>query len=704
MGFMEITMKTNILSCLGLGSLLSTKMGAHVKNQPQVEMTSYNIIHKDTQNNLQTTTEKSTTCLAYVDAWVTRDYGTAPGIPLGATPTSVGASLRKQIQSDAVTTNTFPSYCEISSAAYIIDDSNSLVPYSTKMDLFIKDSNDKSKPHGMLIGGEGNSAQLKILINNKSEHQNLINQIIETADSTQATSIDIDLEWPESITECKNLLEFLINLKDQAGDHPIHFALHPFDSLGMYFNHEVEVNGKTFKTEIDNGNLKPVVFLYDYSNPNGNEAGLYRQTPQDCEYPKTNDGNGAYIPWDPNGDGSENYDPSIRPFRAQTNVDTVLGYLERNIPNFKNHAIISLPFFARANDPNDKEKKVEYPIASNGFEGAVDECGETTIATPLNTYGAKAFPFSGMLTWVRDVTANGFKGDLTVWQANLDTSDHRYLIELMDVFTLGKSLHSIFNSTETGYVTLPLVFDDGSQLQVSKFRNAKEIDANGADIDNTFVNGQNMTQSEFQTELELIIKKKRDPQSIGSNSSNGNKNNSLDWWAFLLIAVGAATVFYVLMQSNSSVATTNNEHIEIPNLGDLSSDADSNPDGTDSTGVDVLKSKSDLESHNSQVVESDKNEIRSTDDDHVFRLESQPGSPNSKLVEPDEDDTRSTDGKDNLNSNYKSDNRQVAEPVERALHRTAVNYIKLASDSDQDGNQVVENDQGDIESGSNFSA
>ncbi|MEK9727226.1 MAG: hypothetical protein VW397_03850, partial [Candidatus Margulisiibacteriota bacterium] len=420
-------MKTyaNFLSYVGLGSLLSTKIGAHLNRTPQVEMTSQNIIPKDTQYNLQTTSE-SRTCLAYVDPWVTGDYNTEPGIPLGATPTSVGVSHRTQVQnSNAVITNTFPSYCEISSATYKIDDSNSLVPKTPEVDLFIKDSNDKSKPHGMMIGGEGNSAQLKILINNKSEHQNLINQIIETADSTQAKSIDIDLEWPESITECKNLLEFLINLKDQAGDHPIHFALHPFDSLGMYLNHEVEVNGKTFKTEIDNGNLKPVVFLYDYSNPNGNEAGLYRQTPQVCEYPKVDDGNGAYIPWDPNGDGSENYDPNIRPFRAQTNVDTVLGYLERNIPNFKNHAIFSLPFFARANGQNEA---VLYPIASNGFEGAVDECGETTIPTQLNTYGAKAFPFSGMLTWVRDETANGFKGDLTVWQANLDTSDHRYLI------------------------------------------------------------------------------------------------------------------------------------------------------------------------------------------------------------------------------------------------------------------------------------
>ena len=154
MGFMEITMKTNILSYFGLGSLLSTKMGAHVKNQPQVEMTSHNIIDKDTQYNLQTTTEKSTTCWAYVDPWVTRDYNTEPGIPLGATPTSAGVSLRKQIQSNAVTTNTFPSYCEISSAAYIIDDSNSLVPKTPEVDLFIKDSNDKSKPHGMMIGGE----------------------------------------------------------------------------------------------------------------------------------------------------------------------------------------------------------------------------------------------------------------------------------------------------------------------------------------------------------------------------------------------------------------------------------------------------------------------------------------------------------------------------------------------------------------------
>ena len=31
-------------------------------------------------------------------------------------------------------------------------------------------------------------------------------------------------------------------------------------------------------------------------------------------------------------------------------------------------------------------------------------------------------------------------------------------------------------------------------------------------------------------------------------------------------------------------------------------------------------------------------------------------------------------------------------------HRTDVNYIKLASDSDPVGNQVVENDENDIES------
>ncbi|MEK9727227.1 MAG: hypothetical protein VW397_03855, partial [Candidatus Margulisiibacteriota bacterium] len=148
------------------------------------------------------------------------------------------------------------------------------------------------------------------------------------------------------------------------------------------------------------------------------------------------------------------------------------------------------------------------------------------------------------------------------------------------------------------------------------FRNAKEIDANGADIDNTFVNGQNMTQSEFQTELELIVKKKRDPQSIVSNSSNGNENNRFPWWAVLIIvfgSFGSLATLYVL-------ATNNHEHTAIPNQDVFTGDFENeNSDETDLKGDNVLK----LGSDNRQVVETGNSKPHITNAGHIeFALDS----------------------------------------------------------------------------------
>ena len=438
------------------------------------------------------------TCNAYTDIWqnactLERDRIT-------------DQALRHRILSgcEATTTNTYPDWCEVSPAQYYVDEAGQLAP-SDSINEFIADSNSKSKPHGMMVGGATGSEQLKTFINNTSAHLELIDQIIETADSTQATSIDIDLEWPESTTECKNLLQFLITLKEQAGEHPIHFALHPFDKLGMYFNHEVEVDGKTFKTEVGNGNLKPVVFLYDLFNPYGNEVGLYRQTPQHCEYPKTNDGNGAYVSWDPNGDGSEDYDPNSRPFRGQINVDTVLEYLERNIPNFKDHAIISLPFYARAVDPNSPDRTNTYSIAElDGFSGETDECGETTFTDSLNPdWGIKAFPFDSMLELSRNLTANDYQ-NFTVWQGNLDTSNHDYLTELSDVWTLGKFFKELDTSGVRDYVETPHVFSDGATLWVSPY-NAYFKDSDGNDIPGSFISGSGISRDELQIKIEEKI-------------------------------------------------------------------------------------------------------------------------------------------------------------------------------------------------------
>ncbi|MEC8678033.1 MAG: hypothetical protein VXX85_04175 [Candidatus Margulisiibacteriota bacterium] len=528
-------------------------------NKQMIQSKNHNLKPKS-----QSDINKKPTCKAYTDVWqntctLERDRIT-------------DQSLRHRILSgcEATTTNTYPDWCEISPAQYYVDETGQLVP-SDSINEFIADSNSKSKPHGMMVGGATGSGQLKTLINNISAHQELIDQIIETADSTQATSIDIDLEWPESITECKNLLQFLMTLKEQAGEHPIHFALHPFYNIGMYFNHEVEVDGKTFKTEIENGNLKPVVFLYDLSNPEGIETGLYRQTPQHCEYPKSYDGNGAYVSWDPNGDGSEDFDPNSHPFRGQINIDTVLEYLERNIPNFKDHAIISLPFFARAVNPNSPDRTNTYSIAEkNGFSGETDECGETTFTDPLNpTWGVKAFPFDSMLGLSRNLTAKGYK-DFTVWQANLDTLSHDYLTELSDVWTLGTFLEEINSSGEQGYVQTPHVFLDGSTLWVSPY-NAYFKDSEGNDISGSFINGTRITKEDFQLNIEKQINMFRsnnnnDAPQLGNSSSGNNSNDAL---SIGLGIVGGIVGIFFLYKMIEKFCNTTNLYSEAANQDDI---------------------------------------------------------------------------------------------------------------------------------------
>ena len=169
--------------------------------------------HDFKPKKLDTNSKKNPTCTAYTDIWQN-------ACTLGRDRIT-DQYLRHRILSgcEATTTNTYPEWCDVSPAQYYIDETDQLVP-SDSINEFIADSNSKSKPHGMMVGGATGSAQLKTLINNISAHQGLIDQIIETADSTQATSIDIDLEWPESTTECKNLLQFLITLKSKLASTP----------------------------------------------------------------------------------------------------------------------------------------------------------------------------------------------------------------------------------------------------------------------------------------------------------------------------------------------------------------------------------------------------------------------------------------------------------------------------------------------------
>ena len=339
----------------------------------------------------------------------------------------------------------------------------------------------------------------------------------------------------------------------------------------MYFNHEVEVDGKTFKTEIENGNLKPVVFLYDLFNPYGNEDGLYRQTPQHCEYPKLSDGNGAYVSWDPNGDGSEDYDPNSPPFRGQVNVDTVLEYLERNIPNFKDHAIISLPFYARAVEPNISGRTNTYSIAElDGFSGGTDECGETTFTDPLNpTWGVKAFPFDSMLDLSRNLTAKGYK-NFTVWQGNLDTSSHDYLTELSDVWTLGTFFEEKNSPGEEGYVETPHIFSDGSTLWVSPY-NAYFKDSDGNEIAESFINGTGITKEDFQLNIEKQINilrsnNKNDAPQLGNSSSGNNSNDALKLG---LGIVGGIIGILFLYKMIEKLCNTTNRYSEAPNQYDI---------------------------------------------------------------------------------------------------------------------------------------